>query len=146
MLFTGDLVQSGETAQFEKMQAEVLDPLWEKLGELGSGDAVLLAVPGNHDLYRPNPLEDNPAVDVLLEKGGFQRIEAKFWDQPAGGYRRVINDAFAAYSQWWDKAPHRPSTVKAGALPGDFSVTLECGGRRLRGAAGLGCSTASRGL
>jgi len=131
VLFTGDLVQSGETAQFEKMQAEVLDPLWEKLRELGSGDAVLLAVPGNHDLYRPNPLEDNPAVDVLLETDGFQRIETKFWDQPAGGYRRVINDAFAAYNQWWGKAPHRPGTVKAGALPGDFSATLEHAGRRI---------------
>lgn len=130
VLFTGDLVQSGESAQFEKMQADVLDPLWEKLRELGSGDAVLLAVPGNHDLYRPNPLEDNPALDVLLEKDGFQRIEAKFWDLPAGGYRRVVNDAFAAYSQWWDKAPHRPD-VKTGALPGDFSVTLESGGRRI---------------
>lgn len=131
VLFTGDLVQSGESAQFEKVQTEVLDPLWEKLRELGSGNAVLLAVPGNHDLYRPNPLEDNPAVDTLLEKDGFRRIEAKFWDQPAGGYRRVINDAFAAYSQWWEKAPHRPGTVRAGALPGDFSVTLECGGQRI---------------
>jgi tetratricopeptide (TPR) repeat protein len=131
VLFTGDLVQSGETAQFEKMQAEVLDPLWEKLRELGSGDAVLLAVPGNHDLYRPNPLEDNAAIDVLLEKDGFQRIEAKFWDQPAGQYRRVINDAFAAYSQWWNKAAHRPGTVKAGALPGDFSAALQCGDRRI---------------
>jgi tetratricopeptide (TPR) repeat protein len=131
VLFTGDLVQSGETVQFEKMQAEVLDPLWEKLRELGSGDAVLLAVPGNHDLYRPNPKEDNAAIDVLLEKDGFQRIEAKFWDQPAGGYRRVINDAFAAYNQWWDKAPHRPDTVKAGALPGDFSATFQHGGRRI---------------
>ena len=131
VLFTGDLVQSGETAQFEKMQAEVLEPLWEKLRELGSGDAVLLAVPGNHDLYRPNPKEDNAAIDALLEKDGFQRIEAKFWDQPTGQYRRVINDAFAAYSQWWDKAPHRPSGVKAGALPGDFSATLQHGGRRI---------------
>jgi tetratricopeptide (TPR) repeat protein len=131
VLFTGDLVQSGETAQFEKMQAEVLDPLWERLRELGSGDAVLLAVPGNHDLYRPNPLDDNPAVDVLLEEGGFQRIEEKkFWDQPAGGYRRVINDAFAAYSQWWNKAAHRPA-VNVGALPGDFSTTLLCNGRRI---------------
>jgi tetratricopeptide (TPR) repeat protein len=136
VLFTGDLVQSGESAQFKKMQAEVLDPLWKKLHELGSGNAVLLAVPGNHDLYRPNPLEDNPAADVLLKKGGFQDIETKFWDQPAGGYRRVINDAFASYSQWWAKAPHRPATVKAGALPGDFSVTLESGGRRI-GIAGL---------
>ncbi len=116
MLFTGDLVQSGETAQFERMQAEVLDPLWEKLRELGSGDAVLLAVPGNHDLYRPNPNEDNAAIDALLEKDGFQRIEGKFWDQPAGAYRRVIKDAFAAYSQWWNTAPHRPGTVKAGCL------------------------------
>jgi tetratricopeptide (TPR) repeat protein len=131
VLFTGDLVQSGETAQFEKMQAEVLDPLWEKLRELGSGDAVLLAVPGNHDLYRPNPKEDNAAIDVLLEKDGFQRIEAKFWDQPAGGYRRVINDAFAAYNQWWNKAPHRLDTVKTGALPGDFSVTLQHYGLRI---------------
>ena len=133
VLFTGDLVQSGETAQFEKMQAEVLDPLWEKLRELGSGDAMLLAVPGNHDLYRrPKPEEeDNPALDALLEKDDFQRIETKFWDQPAGAYRRVINDAFAAYSQWWEKAPHRPSTVKAGILPGDFSATLECDGRSI---------------
>ena len=131
VLFTGDLVQSGETAQFEKMQAEVLNPLWEKLRELGSGDAVLLAVPGNHDLYRPNPNEDNAAIDVLLGKDGFQRIEAKFWDQPAGQYRRVISDAFAAYSQWWNKAPHRPDNLKVGILPGDFSVTLRQGDRRI---------------
>jgi tetratricopeptide (TPR) repeat protein len=131
VLFTGDLVQSGTSAQFEEMQAEVLDPLWAKLRELGSGSAVLLAVPGNHDLYRPNPHEDNPAIDTLLEKDGFQRIETKFWDQPTGGYRRVLKDAFAAYSQWWEKAPHRPADVKSGALPGDFSVTLQAGGHRI---------------
>lgn len=131
VLFTGDIVQSGEAAQFEKMQAKVLDPLWQKLSELGSGNAVLLAVPGNHDLYRPNPKEDNAAIDALLDKDGFHRIEAKFWEQPAGSYRRVINDAFAAYSQWWEKAPHRPHNVKTGALPGDFSATIECGERRI---------------
>lgn len=124
VLFTGDLVQSGESAQFEKMEAEFLKPLWERLAELGSGDAVLLAVPGNHDLFRPNPLEDNAAIDALLDKEGFHRIEAKFWDQPVGGYRRVVKDAFAAYSQWWEKAPHRPGDVKIGILPGDFSVSL----------------------
>lgn len=131
VLFTGDLVQSGESAQFEKMQAEVLNPLWERLRELGSGDAVLLAVPGNHDLYRPNPQEDNPAIDALLDKDGFHRIAAKFWDQPAGSYRRVIHDAFAAYVQWWEKDPRRPAGVKTGILPGDFSVSLHCGDRRI---------------
>ncbi|HEX8690897.1 MAG TPA: tetratricopeptide repeat protein [Longimicrobium sp.] len=131
VLFTGDLVQSGESAQFEKMQAEVLDPLWEKLRELGSGDAVLLAVPGNHDLYRPDPNEDNAAIDVLLDKDGFGRIEEKFWDKPAGPYRRVINDAFAAYSEWWEKAPHRLGDVKIGVLPGDFSATIQIGERHI---------------
>ncbi len=131
VLFTGDLVQSGESAQFKKMQAEVLDPLWEKLGELGSGDAVLLAVPGNHDLYRPNPKEGKAAIDSLLEEGRFPRIEAKFWDQPTSDYRQVVNDAFAAYSEWWKEAPHRAGSVKNGVLPGDFSATLECSGRRI---------------
>jgi tetratricopeptide (TPR) repeat protein len=131
VLFTGDLVQSGESAQFERMQTEFLDPLWKRLQELGSGDAVLLAVPGNHDLYRPNPTEDNAAIDVLLEKDSFQRIEEKFWDRPAGPYRRVISDAFAAYGQWWKDAPHRPGDVKVGILPGDFSVTIGRNGRRV---------------
>ena len=130
VFFTGDLVQSGESAQFNRMQADILEPLWERLEELGSGNAVLLAVPGNHDLYRPNPHEDNAAMDVLLEKEGFQRIQEKFWARPTGPYRRVINDAFAAYSQWWQNAPHRPD-VKTGILPGDFSVTIERSGRRI---------------
>ena len=38
VLFTGDLVQSGESAQFRQMQQQGLDPLWERLGILGSGD------------------------------------------------------------------------------------------------------------
>ena len=132
VLFTGDLVQSGESDQFEKMQAEVLEPLWERLAELGSGDAVLLAVPGNHDLYRPRPeIDDDPAAERLVEQGGFQKVEEKFWDQPAGSYRRVITNAFAAYSQWWDNAPRRPAAVKSGILPGDFSVSLQRSGRRI---------------
>ena len=131
VLFTGDLVQSGESAQFGKMQDEVLEPLWQKLGELGSGDAVLLAVPGNHDLYRPNPADDDPAAERLLEADGFERVRGKFWDRPVGSYRRVISNAFAAYSQWWEKTPDRADDVKTGALPGDFSTTLERGGRRI---------------
>lgn len=131
VFFTGDLVQSGESAQFNELQTEVLDPLWQKLGELGSGNAVLLAVPGNHDLYRPDPRDDDPAAERLLEPDGFERVKDKFLDQPAGSYRRVIGHVFAAYRQWWEKAPHRPGKLQAGALPGDFSATLERNGRRI---------------
>jgi len=131
VFFTGDLVQAGKSEEFAKLQTEVLDPLWQKLNELGSGDAVLLAVPGNHDLFRPNPSEDNPAAERLLDKGGFARVEERFWEQPAGSYRGVVNDAFAAYSAWWKAAPHRPDAMCAGILPGDFSTTRVCGTRRI---------------
>ncbi|CAN7610466.1 tetratricopeptide repeat protein [Variovorax sp. LjRoot130] len=131
VLFTGDLVQGGKADEFTRMQAEVLEPLWRKLGDLGSSNAVLLAVPGNHDLFRPNPDDDDPAAERLLEEGGFQRIQQKFWDQPDGSYRRVINNAFAAYSGWWKGTQHRPDSIREGILPGDFSTTLQCGSRRI---------------
>lgn len=131
LLFTGDLVQAGKSDEFARMQAEVLEPLWQKLQELGSGDAVLLAVPGNHDLFRPNPFDDDPAAERLLEKGGFERIEEKFWDQPGGSYRRVIHNAFAAYNEWWKADPRRAYSIRDGILPGDFSTTLSCGSRRI---------------
>ncbi len=96
VFFTGDLVQQGKPDEFNEMQAEVLNRLWEKLTELDSGNAVLLAVPGNHDLCRPDPKADNPAVDKLLESGGFNSIATKFWDNTTNSYRKVISDAFAA--------------------------------------------------
>jgi len=131
VLFTGDLVQSGQSAQFQGLQDQVLGPLWEQLAHLGSGDAVLIAVPGNHDLFRPNAAEDNPAIDALLDPDQFPRIAAKFWDQPDGSYRRVINHAFAAWRDWWAGAPHRPADLATGAIPGDLAVTIAKGERRV---------------
>ncbi|MBV5273957.1 MAG: metallophosphoesterase, partial [Lamprocystis purpurea] len=131
VFFTGDLVQSGESAQFERMEADVLGPLWERLADLGSRDAVLLAVPGNHDLHRPDPDDDDAAVDTLLRHDGFQGIAGKFWDKPNCCYRRVIQDAFAAYSQWWEHNSRRPAGVTAGTLPGDFAVTIDRGDLRI---------------
>jgi len=131
VLFTGDLVQSGQSAQFQGLQDQVLGPLWEQLTRLGSGDAVLVAVPGNHDLFRPNAAEDNPARDTLLDPDQFPRVAARFWDQPDGSYRRVVNHAFAAWRDWWDGAPHRPAGIAAGALPGDLALTLTKGERRI---------------
>lgn len=131
VFFTGDLVQSGSAEQFAEMQAQVLEPLWQRLTELGSGDAVLLAVPGNHDLVRPGADGDDPALDNLLDESGFSRIEDKFWGQPTGGYRKVVDRAFEHYSAWWSKVPRRAGSVKDGILPGDFSATIACGGRRI---------------
>ena len=131
VFFTGDLVQQGKPEEFDDMQKEVLNRLREKLTELGSGNAVLLAVPGNHDLCRPDPKADNPAVDKLLESGGFNSIATKFWGSPTNSYRQVISDAFAAYTNWWNATDHRPQDLTTGELPGDFACTLECNEHRI---------------
>lgn len=49
VLFTGDLVQKG--TEYARLD-EVLNDIWTWFGELGCSPK-LLAVPGNHDLKRP---------------------------------------------------------------------------------------------
>jgi hypothetical protein len=44
----------------------------------------------------------------------------------------VIDDAFAAYQNWWTGAKQRPiSGFVTGMLPGDFAYTLPCGDHRI---------------
>jgi len=140
VLFTGDLVQSGGPDQFQAMQQEFLEPLWKRLRELGSGEAKLFAVPGNHDLIRPDSKQDNPAADMLLEADGFAHVEDTFWSNAGCSYRSVIEEAFAAYVDWWGKATQRPDGVIRGTLPGDFTVTLPVAGRCI-GIVGLNTET-----
>jgi hypothetical protein len=137
VLFTGDFVQSGEAKQYTEMQFQLLDRIWDTLKELGSGKAILLAVPGNHDLYRPDPKQDDAGVDALLSKNGFRKIAEKFWANSNGPYRSVISKAFKSYSDWWHKSPQRPKNgLTAGILPGDFAYTFKHG-RRSIGIVGL---------
>ncbi len=72
-----------------------------------------------------------PAVDALLEPERFGRIADKFWDRPDGSYRRVVDQAFAAWREWWAGTSHRPAALRDGALPGDLAATLTIGERRI---------------
>lgn len=127
VLFTGDLVQQGSSDEFNEMQKQVLDRLWQELTRLGSGGAVLLPVPGNHDLVRPDPKSDDPAIDVLLDSDRFSSVSNKFWGNASGAYRAVVDKAFAPYSEWWKTTPYRPENVTNGILPGDFSCSITTG-------------------
>lgn len=137
VFFSGDFVQSGKTEEFIGMQAEVLEQLWQTLTLLGSGDAVLLPVPGNHDLVRPDPQIDDPGVDALLKDKNFASIEEKFWEGSSGAYRTPIFHAFENYTNWLSTnrfVPFKKMTL--GKLPGDFSITLESSGKTI-GVVGL---------
>lgn len=132
VLFTGDLVQQGLKDEFAHMQTEVLARLWEELKALGSGEAVLLAVPGNHDLVRPDTKKPSAAVRQLLRQDGFPEVEEEFWADPDSEYRQVITSAFANYDAWWKgPSPYPKAPASEGLLPGDFASTLAIGSRSI---------------
>jgi hypothetical protein len=123
--FTGDFVQQGEKEEFEQLEEKVLGPLWDRLRELGSGNAVLLAVPGNHDLIRPDAKKPSAALKWLLKPELFSEIADDLFTGSGGEYRQVLHEAFAECSQWWDKVGKRsPLLIGEGILPGDISTTF----------------------
>ncbi|MDY7230604.1 metallophosphoesterase [Hyalangium rubrum] len=131
VLFTGDLTQRGSAEEFAQFEQTMLG-LFEHLRKLGS-HPKFLAVPGNHDLSRPDPME--PEVMVLRRWREEPRLREKFWTDGAGvRYRDMLRGAFAHYEKWWRETQlPRPEILEHGPLPGDFSATLELekGGVRL---------------
>ena len=128
VLCAGDLVQTGARDELEAAN-EKLDALFRHLGSLGSSP-VLLVVPGNHDLQRPD--ERSHAVRPLLQWSQDPELRGTtFWHEVHGKpFRDVIDASFAEFSRWlraWNEAHPLPpgwSREDAGLLPGDFAATV----------------------
>lgn len=149
VIFTGDLVQSGDAAQYERLNSDVLAPLFKRIDELNAVYIetlkkkktdrepqvklpVLLTVPGNHDLVRPSQSPPSPALRLMLNTQGFREIEGELLGTAASEYRDVIGRAFANFNQWSGAARHRPDNLVRGLLPGDFSACLKVNGLDVR--------------
>lgn len=134
VLFTGDLTQRGTAKDFTELEEE-LDELWEELAKLGSRP-VLVAVPGNHDLVRPDAKK--PAVRAMRMWHDDAEIRDEFWSAPNCEYRGVVNEAFKEYTAFTARFeakhpwPTGYTVTKGteGALPGDLSVSFEKSGVR----------------
>jgi len=126
VLFTGDLVQSGGDAEFTELEDKVLGPLWEHLATLGTKEPVLLAVPGNHDLVRPESKKPKAALRLMLQHNSFADIAEEFWSDPTCEYREIVTASFANYQNWALKnVRNRGLKITSGILPGDFAASLE---------------------
>ncbi|MDM0029306.1 metallophosphoesterase [Variovorax saccharolyticus] len=149
VIFTGDLVQSGDQAQYVQLNEDVLAPLFKRIEELNSAHVkklkesapddeiqvplpVLLAVPGNHDLVRPSQSPSSPALRIMLNAQGFREIEDELMGSAASDYRDVISKAFRNFSLWSEAVRHTPDKPMRGLLPGDFSVSLKVNGLDVR--------------
>lgn len=127
VIFTGDLTCKGSAEEFEKVD-EFLTRLWDCFRELGAKPS-LLAVPGNHDLTRPDPRI--PWVRLLKNDWGTdEEIRNDFWANPESDYRKTIRVAFENYDRWWKNTQFKlPAQI--GELPGDFSAVLKKEGASL---------------
>lgn len=132
VLFTGDLTQRGSAAEFARL-THTLQQLWDHLKALGSTPA-LLAVPGNHDLMRPDP--KRPETKLLARWAEFSDVQSDFWRESTSPYRALVEQAFAPYMSWLGSHPFQGPALQHGPLPGDFSAALSKDGLRL-GVVGL---------
>lgn len=144
VIFTGDLTNRGTREEFQKVD-ELLDQLWDKFQDLGS-IPKLLAVPGNHDLVRPennnnNQYSTNPnyrqAVEDLTQN--FNKISENFWNHSTLMARIVVEEAFENYKSWWENQRYKPNEINDGILPGDFSYSFQKGDAQI-GIIGLNTS------
>jgi hypothetical protein len=137
VVFTGDLAYRGSSEEFDLVTLQ-LERLWDKFNELDF-EPKLLAVPGNHDLVRPDDAAD-PALITLLRLWEEREVQEPFWNNADSGQRRVVDEAFANYMEWWHNVSvPKPTIYTRGILPGDFAATLEKDGLKL-GILGLNTS------
>jgi Calcineurin-like phosphoesterase len=130
LLFTGDLTQQG--VGFEAYQHEVGD-IVDALEKWTHHRPVVLAVPGNHDLERPDA-SDGMLSSLLDAWDSNETLRAKFWSDERHWLRKTVDAAFAKYSAWWsahNKTLTSSAQVQHGVVPGDFSASVLVDGARV---------------
>ncbi|GEM_PF-3129414 len=138
VMFTGDLTQQGSDAEFEQLDGN-LAKLWQVFAELGCNPA-LVAVPGNHDLVRPDRL--GPEHELIKKWGSDPATFSAFWEQPDSRYETAIDEMFAPFERWWVKRRGglpRSWSFRSGRMPGDWSLVIPHHGHRI-GVVGLNSS------
>ncbi len=129
VIFTGDLTMRGSKQEFEQIDM-FLEKLWINFHDWGFSPK-LLAVPGNHDLVRPNIKELSVRCLSMWNEEGGKDIREEFWDNKKSPYRRKVEKIFEPYLNWWKKQSKKPKIFEDGLLPGDFSATIEKDGAKM---------------
>jgi Calcineurin-like phosphoesterase len=130
VFFTGDLSFSGRKHQFDDV-ARFLDELRHRIGAV-----PIVAVPGNHDLTRPQETERARFLWLRFLADAFCEPEqARLWAERSP-LRDALTDLFEPYTAFAQHSIIEPlqqmnATVVQGVLPGDLSVSLSIRDLRL---------------
>ncbi|NEQ80814.1 MAG: hypothetical protein F6K26_11345 [Moorea sp. SIO2I5] len=128
VMFTGDLTQHGSKWEFQQVD-QLLGKFWNKFRQM-KFEPKFLAVPGNHDLVRPDKFD--PALINLQDLWNKPYVQEPFWNKIESPQRQLVIKAFENYVQWWENTTvPKPEIYSEGILPGDFSATIEKDGFKL---------------
>jgi len=137
LLFTGDLTFSGQPEQFKQVD-DFLDALlgWiRKEVPEGTPEPLLITVPGNHDLQRPEPSFPYQFLDTYHEPDSPARrqLDETLWGRkgkkPDASH---IDPLFSAYQRWFKRKVlpdlKKRAQVTDSHFPGDVSLEIDVGG------------------
>jgi len=125
VIFSGDITQKGTNEEFDEVNDALIE-LWKHLKSLGS-EPVMVAVPGNHDLTRPD--SSDPVVKAFRQWDKDKEIREVFWNRESKNqYLDAVHKNFENYTKWYDQLPvPKPKSITPGYLPGEFSTILSKG-------------------
>jgi hypothetical protein len=136
IFFTGDAVQRGADAEFDQFNG-IRERLLDAARSWGS-DPAFLAVPGNHDLARPD--RHSGPVSLADQWSSNADLREDFWSNSRNDLRQGVDRAFRSWTHWFESLPPDPRVQRrSGVLPGDFSATVQLEDLRL-GVIGLNTS------
>ena len=131
VIFSGDLVQKGDRAEFIRFN-EIIGEIIDRVARSSGTKPMLVTTPGNHDLSRPAPLDSN----TFALKNFWQHDDLRdaFWEDSGVAYRSFIGEVFHNYTSWLESAVKtglhlRPAAT--GLLPGDASYVVRTASGRL---------------
>ncbi|MBB4727997.1 putative MPP superfamily phosphohydrolase/tetratricopeptide (TPR) repeat protein [Xanthomonas arboricola] len=127
VLFTGDLVQTGENSEYEALELLLLE-FWKLFRELGFCP-YLFAIPGNHDLTRSSP--SAPVVKALSHWHSDSEIRQAFFDSKTPEYLEFVEKSFLNYESWWKSTAIPKVEHSNGLLPGDLIASPQINGLKL---------------
>jgi len=122
ILFTGDMVQRGDRHEFDQFEKLMLE-----LRVRVAPEAAFLAIPGNHDLTRPAKAADAAVAGLIqlwdMPKTDVQSVQDYFWQEASSSQRKVVEQAFENYLNWWKTSALNPVNWPRGH--GDSKVLVE---------------------
>ncbi len=131
LLFTGDLAYSGRAGEYAEVD-HLLDELLELLTRSGACEPLILPVPGNHDVARPQG-RDARACHVLRTFGGspddplVAEISDELWKERDTSF---IEPLFTDYRTWFEQRirpqlGEHADSIHHSHFPCDYTVEVE---------------------